>query len=110
MSAVGADQIKAEAEAAGLTVGEYLRRVMPDRKVVVRLSVNLAPHVATTLGATAARQGTTVTNAVRHAISLWRLVTAETAKGHRLMIVEGEGEAASFREVILMMSATWHRQ
>ena len=69
---------------------------------VVRLSVNLAPDVAHTLKSLSTNQGVSVTEGVRRAISLWKLVTSERAKGHKVMIVEGEGDKAKLRELILL--------
>ena len=69
---------------------------------VVRLSINLAPDVAAALKSLSTDQGVTVTEGVRRAIALWKLVTTERDKGHKIMIVEGEGDKAQFREVILL--------
>lgn len=69
---------------------------------VVRLSVNLAPSVADALKSTAARRGLSITEAIRHAVAVWKLVTDEQAKGNRVMIVEGEGDKAQYREVVLV--------
>jgi hypothetical protein len=69
---------------------------------VVRLSVNLVSDVADTLKSLSAAQGITVTEGVRRAIALWSLIYSERAKGHKVMIVEGEGDKAKFRELILL--------
>ncbi len=69
---------------------------------VVRLSVNLAPDVADALRGTAAAQGITVTEAVRRAVAVWKLVSDENAAGRRLMVVDGKGDGATFREVVLL--------
>lgn len=69
---------------------------------VVRLSVNLAPSVAEALKSTATRKGMNITEAIRHAIALWKLASDEQAKGRKLMVVEGEGDNATFREIVLL--------
>ncbi len=69
---------------------------------VVRLSVNLAPTVATALKETAERQGVTVTEATRRAIALLKLADEARSKGDRLMVVEGEGESAKYREIVMI--------
>jgi len=69
---------------------------------VVRLSVNLAASVADALKATAARKGLSITEGVRHAIAIWKLVSDEQEKGNRVMIVEGRGENAQYREIIIV--------
>jgi len=69
---------------------------------VVRLSVNLASDVAGALKAMSTAQGVSVTEGVRRAIALWKLVTDEHAKGNKIMVVEGEGGSAKFRELILL--------
>ena len=66
----------------------------------VRLSINLAPDVAAVLASTAANAGVNITDGVRRAIILWHLVSTECAKGSKVMVVEGEGPNATFREVI----------
>jgi len=69
---------------------------------VVRLSVNLAPTVADALKTTARRKGLSITEAIRHAIAIWKLVTDEQAKGNRVMIVSGEGENTHYRELVMV--------
>lgn len=69
---------------------------------VVRLSVNLAPTVADALKTTARRKGLSITEAIRHAIAIWKLVTDEQAKGNRVMIVSGEGDNTQYRELIMV--------
>lgn len=66
----------------------------------IRLSVNLAPTVSEALRATAARKGLSITEAVRHAVAVWKFITDEQAKGNRVLIMEGEGTGARFREVV----------
>ncbi|MDM7855488.1 CopG family transcriptional regulator [Cellulomonas alba] len=69
---------------------------------VVRLSVNLAPTVAAALKSTAAKKGLSITEAIRHAIAVWKLVVDEQAAGRKVMIVEGQGDSATFREIVLI--------
>jgi hypothetical protein len=69
---------------------------------VVRLSINLASDVAGALKALSTAQGVSVTEGVRRAIALWKLVSDEVAKGNKVMVVEGEGDSAKFRELILL--------
>jgi len=73
-----------------------------ERPNVVRLSVNLAPTVADALKTTAGRKGLSITEAIRHAIAIWKLVTDEQAKGNRLMIVSGDGDRAQYREIVMV--------
>ncbi|GAA2026882.1 hypothetical protein GCM10009740_15770 [Terrabacter terrae] len=69
-------------------------------KDVVRLSVNLASDVAGALKALSFAQGVSVTEGVRRAIALWKLLSDERA-GHNVMVVEGEGDKARYRELII---------
>ncbi len=69
---------------------------------VVRLSVNLASDVAAALKDLSSNQGMTITQGVRKAIALWKLVEDELAKGNKIMVVQGEGENAKYREIILI--------
>lgn len=71
-------------------------------KDVVRLSVNLASDVAGALKALSTGQGISVTEGVRRAIALWKLLSDETRKGNKVMVVEGEGDKARYREIILL--------
>lgn len=66
---------------------------------IVRLSVNISDAVAQALTDTALRRGHTLTESIRRAVSLWKFASDEMAKGNRLMIVEGYGEDATYREV-----------
>jgi len=69
---------------------------------VVRLSVNLAPTVAAALKSTAEKQGVTVTEATRRAVALLKLADDAHRKGDRLMVVEGEGDSAKYREIVMI--------
>lgn len=64
----------------------------------VRLSLKVPPDVADTLKAIAAERSTTVTQVVRDAVELERILQAAKALGDRLMLVAEDG---SQREVIL---------
>lgn len=76
-----------------------MSRLGDDR--VVRLTVLMGPSVAAALKSVAVSQQVTVTETVRRAVAFWRLVVTETRRGKRLVIVEGEGERARFREIVL---------
>lgn len=69
---------------------------------VVRLSINLAPTVAEALKTTATKQGVSITEAVRRAVALWRLVSDAQDHGNRVMVVEGRGDDAQYREIVLL--------
>lgn len=69
---------------------------------VVRLSVNLASDVAGALKELSHTQGVSVTEGVRRAIALWKLISDEQAKGNRVMVVEGEGDKARYRELVML--------
>lgn len=74
-----------------------------ERAKPVRLSVNLAPPIADALKHLAKRNSDlTITEAVRRALALWKLVSDEQDKGHRVVVVKGEGDAAKFRELSLL--------
>lgn len=53
-----------------------------------RLSVNVALDVAETLRALTKRRGITVTDGVRRAIAIWKLVEDADAKGQQVQIVD----------------------
>ncbi|HEY8719420.1 ribbon-helix-helix protein, CopG family [Pengzhenrongella sp.] len=76
--------------------------VRADDSHVVRLSVNLAPSVAEALKSTAAKQGITITEAIRRAVALWKMVSEATAKNQRIMIVEGTGDKAQYKEIFFL--------
>lgn len=69
---------------------------------VVRLSVNLAPSVADALKSVADTQGISLTEATRRAVALLKLADDAARKGNRLMVVEGEGEGAKYREIVMI--------
>lgn len=68
---------------------------------IVRLSVNLAPSVALALRQTAEKSGVSVTEAVRRAVAVWKLVVDARAQGHTVLVMRGEGPEARFAEVEL---------
>lgn len=70
------------------------------RRTVVRLKVNLAPTVAAALRETCDAQRVGVTEGMRRAIAVWKLVSDARAQGQRLMLVQGHGADAVFREVV----------
>jgi hypothetical protein len=68
----------------------------------VRLSVNIATDVSDALKALSYRHDVTVTETIRRAIAILKLVSDENERGNRVMVVQGEGESATFRELILL--------
>ncbi len=74
----------------------------PGAADVVRLSINLAPDVATALKDLASARGLSITEAVRRAIAVWKFVEDERARGHRLAVVESDGKTERIREVVLL--------
>jgi hypothetical protein len=70
--------------------------------MTVRLSVNLARDVSQELKRICQNSGVSVTEGVRRCIALWKLLSEETRKGNRVLIQEGEGESARYRELILL--------
>lgn len=77
-----------------------LPRGAPDGRAV-RLSINVHPTVADALKEAAAAQGISLTEAVRKAIALLDLHQKATQSGERLMLVQGHGECATYREILL---------
>lgn len=66
----------------------------------VRLSINLAQDAADILKHWAKQNQTSVTEAVRQAISIWNFVETQEAKGNRLAVIEGEGRKQRIREIV----------
>ena len=64
----------------------------------VRLSVNITPETAAALKQVAERKNMTVTECVRRAVAVWKLVEDETAQGHRVQIDDG----SRIRELVLL--------
>ncbi|WP_066460850.1 hypothetical protein [Sanguibacter suarezii] len=73
-----------------------------DASRVVRLSVNLAPSVADALKSVAADQGISLTEATRRAVALLKLANDARNDDKRLMVVEGQGEKAIYREIVML--------
>lgn len=69
---------------------------------VVRLSVNLADDVAAALKSLSREQNISITEGVRRAIALWKLVSEAKERGERVMVVQGEGKDAKYREIIIL--------
>lgn len=69
---------------------------------VVRLSVNLAPSVAAALKSTADKQGVSITEAIRRAVALWKLVSDARDNNQRIMLAEGHGDSTQYRELIII--------
>lgn len=59
---------------------------------VVRLSVNLSPDVADALKNYAARKGTTITEAVRRAVSYLAFFEKETDAGGEILVRSQKGQ------------------
>jgi len=66
----------------------------------VRLSVNLGAQPAAALRELMTKKGITATEAVRRALSIWKFVEDERAQGHRLAVLEGDGDQRAVREII----------
>lgn len=77
-------------------------RTQGDAPRVVRLSVNLAPSVADALKTTASKQGVSITEGIRRAVALWKLVSDAQEHGQRVMVVDGHGENAQYREIVII--------
>jgi hypothetical protein len=60
-----------------------------------RLSVNVAPDVGEAIDDLAKRHGTTITDVIRRAVSIYKYVDDETSRGAKIL-VEKDG---TFREV-----------
>ena len=71
-----------------------------------RLSVNLHPEVSEALHRIMEHDQVNATEAIRRVIALRKLVDDERAAGRRIMIVEGAGHTATFRELILVEPPT----
>lgn len=69
---------------------------------IVRLTINLAPGVAAALVSTAHEKGLNLTEAIRHAIAVWKLCCDEQASGRRIVIVEDTGCCVTEREIVLL--------
>lgn len=69
-------------------------------RTAVRLSVNLGEQPAAALHELMRRKGITATEAVRRALSIWKFVEDELARGNRVAVLEGEGERRTVRELI----------
>lgn len=65
-----------------------------------RLSVNIALDVADALRSLAKRRGITVTDGVRRAIAIWKLVEDASAKGQQVQIVDPA--TGNVRELVLV--------
>lgn len=66
---------------------------------MVRLSINVSPEVATTLQEYATRQGVTVTEAVRRAVSVLAYIDRVHQRGASVNVCEPDGKIT---EVVFM--------
>jgi hypothetical protein len=64
-----------------------------DEPTYTRLGVNIALDVADALKGSCRRKGISVTEGVRRAIALWKLVEDEMASGKRVQIYDPETNA-----------------
>lgn len=70
---------------------------------VTRLSVNLASDVAEALKSLTRRRSISITEGVRRAIAVWKLVEDEQEKGNRIAIVEHHQDGTTaVREVVVL--------
>lgn len=69
---------------------------------VVRLSINLAPDVASILREWASKKRISATESVRRAIAVWNFIETEKSKGNRIAVIEGTGKNERIREVVLI--------
>jgi hypothetical protein len=75
------------------------RRRSPDRGNLVRLSINLGAETADAFKALIERKGLTITEGIRRAITVWKFVEEETAKGNQIAVIEQDD---SIRKVVLL--------
>lgn len=73
-----------------------------DKAKVIRLSINLAPDVAEVLLRRKKAKGISITEAIRRAIAVWDFVETEKALGHRLALIECDGDKERVREIVLV--------
>lgn len=66
---------------------------------VVRLNVNLSAEVAAALRQTTRRNGLTLTEGVRRAVSIWKLLDDAARHGERIEVVDPE--TGRTRELVL---------
>jgi hypothetical protein len=75
------------------------RRNPQDRGHLVRLSINLNAETADAFKAFTERKGLTITEGIRRAITVWRFLEDETAKGNQIAIIEQD---ENIRKVVLL--------
>ena len=71
-----------------------------DEQRYTRLSVNVALDVAEALRTLTKRRGITITDGVRRAIAIWKLVEDASAKGQQVQIVDPA--TGNVRELVLV--------
>lgn len=69
---------------------------------ITRLSVNLAPDVASELKRLAAVRDCSITEMVRRCIAVMSFVEKERAAGHRLGVIEPGSSGERLRELVFM--------
>jgi hypothetical protein len=82
---------------ATTTSGPVLDETPEDK--IVRLNVNLSTEVADALRQTTRRNGLTLTEGVRRAVSIWKLLDDAARRGERIEVVDPE--SGRTRELIL---------
>ena len=70
-----------------------------DRGHLVRLSINLSAETADAFKALIERKGLTLTEGIRRAITVWRFLEDETAKGNQIAVIEQDDNV---RKVVLL--------
>ncbi|MFG1921237.1 hypothetical protein [Cryptosporangium sp. NPDC048952] len=68
-----------------------------------RLSVNLGTGPATALRELMESKDITATEAIRRAISVWKFIEDEQARGNRIAVIETAGGKQNVREVLFHM-------
>jgi hypothetical protein len=75
------------------------RRRPHDGGHIVRLSINLSAETADSFKALLERKGLSITEGIRRAITVWRFLEDETAKGNQIAVIEQD---ESVRKVVLL--------
>jgi hypothetical protein len=76
------------------------RRRSHERAGLVRLSINLSAETADAFKALIERKGITITEGIRRAITVWKFLEDETAKGNQIAVIEQDGNT---RKVVLFL-------
>jgi hypothetical protein len=76
------------------------RRRSQQRGGLVRLSINLNAETADAFKALIERKGITITEGIRRAITVWKFLEDETARGNQIAVIEQDGNT---RKVVLFL-------